>query len=177
MSILTAYDKFIQVALKYAFSLFGLPKTGVTIVNRAGDDGTYQKGYPKSGARFTDNGDGTITDMATGLMWVKDGTGVGCNNGVSTLWDNAIDFCNNLNFAGHTDWRLPNVRELASIAVYGREQPAIDPLFTHTDNVFHWTSTSYIGDNGNAWYVNFIFGWVYIGTKAALTARIRPVRG
>lgn len=49
----------------------GLPKTGQTTEYQSGDDGTYMKGLPSSGDRFTDNNDGTITDNATGLQWVK----------------------------------------------------------------------------------------------------------
>jgi hypothetical protein len=50
----------------------GLPKTGQTMIYQPGDDGFYQMGYPLGGGqRFIDNGDGTIIDMATGLMWKK----------------------------------------------------------------------------------------------------------
>ena len=59
-------------------SRMGVVKTGQTTVYNAGDDGTYQKGLAFD---YTDNGDGTVSDNNTGLMWAQDGTGAGCNNG------------------------------------------------------------------------------------------------
>jgi hypothetical protein len=176
MARLTAYDKFIQVALKYGFSLFGLPKTGQTIVYTAGDDGTYQKGYPKTGARFTDNGDGTITDNATGLMWAKDGTGAGCNNGTTLTWVNAIAFCEALNFAGHTDWRLPNLKELASIVDYSVSNPSIDPLFINAFAGLYWSSTNLAGFVGYAYWCNFTYGQTLYDDKVG-ERYVRAVRG
>ena len=56
----------------------GVVVTGQTTVYNAGDDGTYQSGLAFD---YTANGDGTVTDSNTGLMWIQDGTGTGCNNG------------------------------------------------------------------------------------------------
>jgi len=176
MSLLTAYDKFIQVALKYGFSLFGLPKTGQTTVYQAGDDGTYKKGYPKSGARFVDNGDGTITDKATGLMWAKDGNGAGCNNGNVIAWSAAITFIEGLSFAGHDDWRLPNIKELQSIIDFSKSNPAIDPVFTNTTSNFYWSSTTYAGGSAFGWGFYFDVGSMDYLTKGN-SYYIRPVRG
>jgi len=60
------------MAFRKRIELTGLPKTGQTISYVAGDDGDYEAGYVPDGDRFVDNGDGTVTDNATGLMWVKD---------------------------------------------------------------------------------------------------------
>ena len=176
MSLLTAYDKFIQVALKYGFSLFGLPKTGQTVEYQSGDDGTYEKGYPKTGARFVDNGDGTITDKATGLMWAKDGNGAGCNNGSTLAWAAAITFAEGLTFAGYSDWRLPNVKELMSIVDYSAVAPAINSTFTNTQSGYYWSSTTYADGTVNAWSVHFYDGYVSSGGKV-LPYYVRPVRG
>jgi hypothetical protein len=173
MSDLTAYQKFVQVALKYGFSLFGLPKTGQTTEYRAGDDGTYEKGW--QGTRFTDNGDGTITDNATGLMWAKDGNGAGCNNGATLTWNNAIDWAEGLTFATYSDWRLPNVKELQSIADYGRINPAIDPVFTNTQSDYYWSSTTNSVFTGLAWRVRFTNGLVDVGNKG-YSYYVRAVR-
>ena len=175
MSLLTAYDKFIQVALKYGFSLWGTAKSGQKTSYRAKDDGNLEKGYPKTGARFTDNGDGTITDNATGLMWAKDGNGAGCNNGATLTWNNAIDWAEGLTFATYSDWRLPNVKELQSIVDYGRVSPAIDPVFTNTQSNFYWSSTTYAGFSGLAWVVNFSSGNVDLDSKGS-TYYVRAVR-
>jgi hypothetical protein len=78
----------------------GLLRTGQTFSYRSGDDGYYEKGMAIS---YTDNGDGTVTDNATGLMWAKDGNEAGCNFGNQTEWTPAVDWAKNLDFAGYTD--------------------------------------------------------------------------
>jgi hypothetical protein len=100
---------------------------------------------------FVDNGDGTITDNATGLMWMKN------DNGEGISWENALSYAEGLEYAGYTDWRLPNAKELQSIVDYTRSSvttnsAAIDPLFTcsqitneagEADYPFYWTSTTH----------------------------------
>ena len=82
-----------------------------------GQDGEYQAGVSVD-PRFTDNGDGTVTDNLTGLIWLKDADCFGSRN-----WTNALSDANTLadGSCGLTDgsvagdWRLPNVRELQSL--------------------------------------------------------------
>ncbi|MFH1366031.1 MAG: DUF1566 domain-containing protein [Patescibacteria group bacterium] len=143
----------------------GLSKTGQTTVYQTNDDGTYQKGF--AGTRFTDNGNGTITDNATTLMWVKDHNAVGAPFNAIMTWTNAITNCEALSYAGQTDWRLPNLKELQSIADYGRSSPAIDPLFTNTQSVNYWSSTTYATTTTGAWYVHFYGGNVSNSDKAS----------
>lgn len=174
---LTAYDKFIQVALKYGFSLYGLPKSGQTIEYLPGDDGTYEKGYPRSGPNYIDNGDGTVTDNATGLMWASDGNGLGCNSGVTISWPNAIAWASALNFAGHTDWRIPNIKELLSLLNYSLISPKIDTAyFPSTYGNYYWTSTTDPISTTFAFRVIFASAYVSIGGKATLYY-VRAVRG
>ena len=59
--------------------------------------------------RFVDNGDGTITDTETGLMWATKG------NGASINWRDARSYCQNYEGGGHTDWRMPTLAELATL--------------------------------------------------------------
>jgi len=177
MAGLTAYDKFIQQALKYGFSLFGLPKTGQTIVYSAEDDGDIQAGYPKSGARFVDNGDGTITDKATGLMWPADSNGVGCNGGASKTWTTAMTWARGLVFAGYSDWRLPNVYELQSIINYARINPCIDTtFFLNTKDKYYWSSTTKLDQTTYKMPVHFGAGYSYWGSYAC-SNYLRAVRG
>ncbi len=150
-----------------------LPKTGQTKVFYNGDDASYQAGY--QGERFADNGNGTVTDNATALTWVKDGAGPGCNNGNTLTWKEAIDFAENLDFAGYSDWRLPNVKELQSIVDYGSSAPAISPLFSGTRS-YYWTSTTFLPVPDFAFFVEFKTGGVYREAKSS-TAYLRPVRG
>ena len=79
----------------------------------AGQDAFYQTGCPPEG-RFVDNGDGTITDLATGLMWQK------ADSGMTLNWEEALEYSEELELGGHDDWRLPNVKELQGILDYSR---------------------------------------------------------
>ncbi|HPK99663.1 MAG: DUF1566 domain-containing protein [Planctomycetes bacterium] len=118
-----------------------------------GQDGFYQAGCPSAG-RFTDNGDGTVTDKCTGLMWQKE-TAPG-----EYTWQDALKYCENLSLAGHDDWRLPNVRELQSIVDYGCSGPSIDHVFGVVSS-FYWSASSYVYNPATAWIVHFNNGVVY----------------
>ncbi|RPD94096.1 DUF1566 domain-containing protein [Aureibaculum marinum] len=95
---------------------------------------------------FVDNGDETITDKATGLMWSKN------DNGEAINWEAALAYAENATIAGYTDWRLPNIKELQSIADYSGDFPAMDTTYFNltklknmkgqTDYPFYWSSTS-----------------------------------
>lgn len=91
---------------------------------------------------FHDNGDGTVTDRATGLVWQRS------DDGRTRDWPAALAYCANLDLGGRRDWRLPNVKELQSIVDYRRSDPALDTRFLHqTDpGAWFWSSTSH-GDN------------------------------
>lgn len=105
---------------------------------------------------FKDNGDKTITDSATGLMWQQE-------DAQSTDFDNAVSTCESLELAGHTDWRLPNTKELQSIVDYTRSpdttsSAAIDSKFTATsftneegvtDYWYYWNSTTHLDSTGD----------------------------
>jgi hypothetical protein len=97
---------------------------------------------------YRDDGDGTITDRATGLMWSKADSGQGLN------WEQALAYAASVTLAGHTDWRLPNAKELQSLVDYTRapavtQSPAIDPLFQTSqlsdgEYPFFWSSTTHL---------------------------------
>jgi hypothetical protein len=141
-----------------------------------GQDGFYRTGCPAAD-RFADNGDGTVTDHCTGLMWLQDAAEVGALD-----WCDALRYCEDLMFTDHADWRLPNVRELSSIADYGTgSPPAIDSIFgVSSSPASYWSSTSYTAGNGagppTAWSVDFTGGLLRTGAKAS-AALVRPVRG
>jgi len=109
------------------------PATGQTTSFRPGDDGAIQAGAP---LEFEDNGDGTITDANTHLMWEKNSAdGSIHDKDEFHTWDGAFDVhvatLNRTHFAGHRDWRVPNVKELQSIVNYGNSFPvlAVSPAF------------------------------------------------
>ncbi|MFC1670731.1 DUF1566 domain-containing protein [Spirochaetota bacterium] len=143
---------------------------------------------------FTDNGNGTIKDNLTGLTWTKcsmktissspvmDAT-TNCVDTHSEVgnWVEAILACENLNYAGKTDWRLPNIKELISIVDWKRINPAIDSkYFPRTENSYYWSSTNKVGShfNASAWCLNFTNGDFEGRGKTALTTSfVRCVAG
>lgn len=166
---------------KYVGQVFG-GEDAVFGVNFA--DGRI-KGYPRDKAQyvyfvrgnpdyglndFVDNGDGTVTDRATDLMWSQaDDGGAGMN------WEDALAWAqqkNAENYLGYDDWRLPDAKELQSLVDYGRSpdttgSAAIDPVFAATqitneagqpDYPFYWSGTTHLRFDGgatNAVYVAF----------------------
>lgn len=111
------------------------------------------RGNPDYGINnFVNSNEGTISDLATGLMWQKAGDGNALD------WQNALSYCENLELAGYSNWRLPNVKELHSIVDYTRSpqttrSPAINPVFSTTEindpegnpgqYPYFWTGTSH----------------------------------
>jgi hypothetical protein len=107
-----------------------------------------------NGMSFTDNGDGTLTDNITGLLWQK------AADGNSRTWNEADDYCrglNSMNLGGHSSgWRLPALIELHSITDLSvGTGAAISPVFTGTEAAAYWTSTEDPDNNANAWILNF----------------------
>jgi hypothetical protein len=91
-------------------------------------------------------------------------------------WATAITNCEGLEYAGKSDWRLPNVKELMSIADYERVSPAIDTAkFPNCQSNYYWSSTSYAGVAGYAWVVYFVNGNVGSDGKTSVYV-VRPVR-
>lgn len=131
---------------------------------------------------YTDNGNGTVTDTSTGLMWKKcsEGqtwSGTACTGTASNFsWSNALSRSATANFAGHTDWRLPNIKELSSLLEGCRIAPTINnSLFPGTPSEAFWSGSPYVGDLGSAWLVDFGFGFVGNGNHSYSNA-VRLVR-
>lgn len=100
---------------------------------------------------YTDNGDGTVLDNETGLIWQK------LDDGVFRTGDEAIEYCENLSLGGEVDWRLPRIDELATIIDFEKANPAIDPVFSGKSRSF-WSSTEFWDDATSLWIVNFAEG-------------------
>lgn len=150
-----------------------LPKTGQTVSCRAGDDGDLEKGW-EDGDRFTDNGDGTVTDNATNLMWPKDADGAGGNGGIKLDWNDAIDWANALEFAGHDDWRLPNVTEMFSFV--RRVAPWYYPPFENITGKEFRTSTTAGDDDTTAFYIKNSLQDIGVTFKAIFTFEVLAAR-
>lgn len=136
----------------------------------------YVRGNTSYGQNdFRDNGDSTVTDLATGLMWGKADSGVGME------WKDALAYAEGSTASGYSDWRLPNAKELESIADYSRSPsatdaasrgPAIDSVFSISnigsaatpDYPYFWSSTTHVegGVGASATYQTFGKAWGYM---------------
>jgi hypothetical protein len=180
-------------------------KTGQTTSYATGDDGYYQYGIdpaidpagaagpyntpPSGGTRFTDNGDGTVTDNLTALIWLKnanctdtEGGKITFTNGALTWadalnWSNALasGFCklNDNSTAGQ--WRLPNINELHSL---GPTWPTGIPFtgVQSSQSSWYWSSSTYASNTVGAWFVDMSGGNVHLVNKADVDY-VWPVRG
>lgn len=132
---------------------------------------------------YTDNGDGTVKDNGTGLIWQKCSGGLNndtsCSGTASTYtWANAHTYCNSLSLASKA-WRLPNRNELQGIVDYTKATlPTIDvTAFPNTQSNLYWSSTTNALTTANASYVGFNSGGVLNSAKTTATYNVRCVSG
>jgi hypothetical protein len=111
---------------------------------------------------FIDNADGTATDASLGLVWMRCSLGQTwedetCNGDASELtWQQALQTAHGYEYAEKLGWRVPNMKELASLTERSCVRPAINELFfpnTSSDN--YWTSTPSVIDPERAWVIAF----------------------
>jgi len=138
----------------------------------------YVRGNPDYGTnQFVNNGDGTISDLATGLMWMQNDSNIALN------WEEALPYAEDANAAGYDDWRLPNIKELQSILDYTRSpdttnSAAIDPNFQAStiineagqeDWPFYWSSTTHVSASPRPYsaaaYMSFGRAMGYMGNR------------
>jgi hypothetical protein len=123
---------------------------------------------------FNDNKDGTVTDSKTGLMWQQAYSG-------PMSWQEAFSYCENLELANFSDWRLPTIKELTSIVTYGRHSPTVYPdyFFGITENTMenglYWSSTSKSSDT--AWAYSYFYTSLTCFIKKTYDIGVRSVRG
>jgi hypothetical protein len=175
----------------------GFPATGQTTSYAPGDDGATRSGMALS---FTDNGDGTITDNVTGLMWEKKSRDGSLHDreksftwapGTGSIWEwiGQVNAENGKGFADHTDWRIPNVKELDSIVDYGFASPTASAEFNMsctgscgvttcscTKTSGYWSATTLPSLTTSAFVVRFSDGKISDSDKT-MTAFARAVRG
>ncbi len=114
---------FVIVAMAFILCMTGLVMAGTSFAERC-----------------VDNGDGTVTDNGTGLMWQEATFG-------SMGWDYAKSYASGLSLAGHSDWRLPNKDELVELYISDCKN-LMDVV-----NSSYWSSTTYTDDTSHAWFV------------------------
>ena len=149
----------------------GVPQTGQETSYATGDDGDLEPGVAWPSPRFTDNGNGTVTDNLTGLIWLKNADPCG-----GKIWTETIAWCNALasgtdgltdgSVAG--DWRLPTINELKNLVDYSQYDPCLPPghPFTGQLSFYYWSSTTYASTTNYAWFVHFQAGDNYGNSKS-----------
>ncbi len=165
---------YVDTVMNGSEAMFGLNLVDGRIKGYPTQNKTYYAYYCRGNTSygvndFDDNNDGTVSDSATGLMWAQADSIVGMD------WSNALAYAEGSTLAGHTDWRLPNTKELQSLVDYTRSPSthgtaAIDPIFSCTqitnmageaDFPWYWTGTThlkYTGVDDQGSYVCFGLG-------------------
>ncbi len=135
-------------------------------------DTVRAEALPAASGSYTDLGGGVVKDNATGLIW-QQATAPG-----TYTWQQALEYCANLSLGGYDDWRLPAVKELATL-VYGgapTSGPSINTTyFSDTVASLYWSSTPYANDANYAWGVLFMGGGIF-GSEKAVDFYVRAVR-
>jgi len=117
------------------------------------------------------NGDGTVIDTSSGLMWQQAGVET------EMIWKAALSYCEGLSLAGYSDWRLPNQKELRSIVDYNVYNPAIDTTyFPNAESSNYWSSSPTTYYTGGAWGIDFYYGR-HINLFRPDAYYVRAVRG
>lgn len=168
-----------QAAFTWSFTalytdpnILGLLRTDCITFYQSGDDCSHQKTLARS---YTDNGDSTVTDNTTGLIWQK--CSMGQNNDANctgtettTTWTEAINYCNNLNLADRT-WKLPNRYELATLM---KNDGSIDTTFpllpdlpASTTYVSQYWSSTKCAQDIYVWAIEFITGYIDYASKTS----------
>jgi hypothetical protein len=115
-----------------------------------------------NGPRLRDNGDGTVSDLRTGLVWQRIGVAQ------PMTWEQALAACESLRLAGKDDWRLPNIKELRSLSDDALSRPSVDrAFFPEVRAATYWSSTTQSNRPERAWHVDFSGGLVTYADKSA----------
>lgn len=123
-------------------------------------------------AAMQDNGDSTVTDLATGLVWQQKDANADNDD---KSWADATSYCSNLVLGNKSNWRLPNIKELLSIIDYRVNNPAIDDaMFPSTLAEYYWSATSIASRNTDAWIIGFSNGDI-VGSVKTISYYVRCV--
>lgn len=136
--------------------------------------------------RYRDNGDGTVTDVQTGLQWMRFSLGQEWKGGICVgkaetyTWQQALDAAAALNrrggYANYRDWRVPTIGELETLIDSSGSLTINQLAFPNTPRYWYWSSSVYAYFPGNVWLVNFYDGYVGAYSKA-FDNHVRLVRG
>ena len=104
---------------------------------------------------------GVVLDKKNGIYWQDTAE----SKESSEDWDDAVAYCDKLELAGMTHWRLPTFKELFSIVDYTRIKPAINPVFDFVEEGTYWTSTTFAPNVSRAWTIDFRTGKSFYSYK------------
>jgi len=146
-----------------------------------GQDGEFQAGAELPAPRFVDNQNGTVTDLLTGLTWLKDANCTETVGGISRADEGLLDWPSALTWSNHLghgrcgltdssvpgDWRLPNINELRSLVDYSRHDPALPSgnPFVDVQSAWYWSSTSNPVFTAGAFNVGMSRGSIHVTGK------------
>ncbi len=164
-------------------------KSGQTDSYGMGDDGDLEGGVDWPNPRFTDNGNGSVTDNLTGLVWLKNANCFGARTVEEALNDcNALvsGGCGLTDGSSAGDWHLPNRKEMDSLIHSGFVIPALSntagtgqwtdgDAFTGVQSSYYWASTTYAYATSHEWFVDLTDGVISYNSKTT-TAYVWPVR-
>ena len=163
--------------------------TGLKIeCSGTGQDGELRMGFPWTALRFSGNGNGTISDNLTGLIWPQNANPamdaqIARSSDGSVLWPDALGFITSINsteYLGFSDWRLPNRNELLSLVNYAETTPGVHLNKAGASDIQekYWSSGTSAASSSNAWNVN-MSGKVVEQNKYDLRfgSYVWPVRG
>ena len=166
------------------FALFVLTLLPVVVFAQACKTASIPATTPTN--RFTVNNNGTVSDTQTGLMWKtcsegQNGTDCSGGSAATYTWQLALQQAQTINngggFAGYSDWRVPNVKELVSITEKQCTEPAINlTVFPNTPSVWFWSSSPNASLSFHAWLVDFGGGYSFNFVKGS-GSYVRLVRG
>ncbi|OLN26928.1 hypothetical protein DVDV_2387 [Desulfovibrio sp. DV] len=129
------------------------------------------RGQALPASTYVDNGDLTVSDQATGLMWQK------IASETALTWKNALSHCEGATTGGYSDWRLPNIRELVSLVDYTTYAPAFDVTYFSGASDAYWSGSTRYGHGNNGWYVDFDTGSSGYYISKSYLGYARCVRG
>ncbi len=164
----TATDKINDSNLNWVLQVsFGLFETRNKTTKKA--KVRCVRGMHEPSQTYTDNGNGTVTDNLTGLMWEQktDDGGSGDKDNTYT-WKDALAYCENLVLGNYSDWRIPTPKELERLVDLSQSSPpTIDTThFPHTGSGLYWTGTTCSGcHRRKAFAEDFNTGRLYYGNK------------
>ncbi|MGO2371620.1 MAG: DUF1566 domain-containing protein [Pseudoalteromonas prydzensis] len=171
-----------NTTLKFSIGLVSLCFLDNAVANGSCTNENTAIPFSTPSSDFTLHNNGTVTHNTTGLMWMRCSVGQtwqgeSCTGGASVFtWQPAFTQ-NGTEYAGYSDWRLPNKNELASIVELRCYNPSInDAIFPNTSSSLFMSSSHYAGSGHHAWFVGFSSGYVDVGFKYYDYGHVRLVR-